>query len=265
MKHYFRNGFCDLLLTFKEYYLFGMLGWQDVLQRYRRSSLGPFWITISMGVMIGTIGLVFGAIFKSPMQVFLPFLAVGLIFWNYIISTLMEGCSSFVTYEAIIKQLPIPLIVHVARVIWKNTIILFHNLLILPVMFLLLLKPLSLQMLLVIPGFILLVLNVSWVSLFFGLVCSRYRDLPQIISSILQIVFYLTPIVWMPSLLPDRYGLALLNLNPIYHLIEVVRAPVLGSNPSTTNWIVSICLMILGWIFTLIFYGRYKSRVAFWV
>ena len=242
-----------------------MLGWQDVLQRYRRSSLGPFWITISMGVMIGAIGFVFGSIFKSPMEVFLPFLAIGLIFWNYITATLMEGCSSFITYEAIIKQLPIPLMVHPARVIWKNTIILFHNLLILPLMFLILPKPLNFHMLLIVPGFILLILNVSWASLFFGIVCSRYRDLPQIISSLMQIVFYLTPIVWMPSLLPGRYGMALLNLNPIYHLIEVVRAPVLGLNPSLTSWIVSVGLMILGWTFTLVFYGRFKSRVAFWV
>jgi lipopolysaccharide transport system permease protein len=218
-----------------------------------------------MLVMIGAMGFVFGTIFNSPMQEFLPFLAIGLIFWNYITSSLMEGSGAFVAYEAIIKQLPIPLMVHVARVIWRNTIILFHNFLIIPLLLVLFAKPLTLNMLLMVPGFILLVLNISWVSLLLALVCSRYRDLPQVISSLLQVVFYLTPIVWMPSLLPGRFGQTLLNLNPIFHLLEIVRAPILGINPSASNWMVSVGLLFFGWILTLAFYGRYKSRVAFWV
>ena len=154
-----------------------------------------------------------------------------------------EGCLSFVSAEAIIKQFSIPLMVHLARVIWKNIVILFHNLLILPFMFLILQLPINLNIFLIIPGFILLFLNISWASLIFGLVCSRYRDFPQMIANLLQVFFYLTPIVWMQSLLPDRFGLTLLNLNPFYHLIEIVRAPILGTTPSAMNWTVSIVMM----------------------
>ena len=132
-------------------------------------------------------------------------------------------------------------------------------------MFLILQIPINLNIFLIIPGFTLLLLNISWASLFCGLVCSRYRDLPQMIANLLQVIFYLTPIVWMQSLLPGRFGLTLLNLNPIYHLIEIVRAPILGTTPSAMNWTVSIVMMILGWLLTLVFYGRYKSRIAFWV
>ena len=99
----------DILSALKRFSLIGTLGWQDVRQRYRRSSIGAFWLTISMGVMIGTIGIVFGQIFKSPMNEFLPFLSVGLILWGFISTVITEGCSGFIAGEAVIKQLPIPL------------------------------------------------------------------------------------------------------------------------------------------------------------
>src|SRR3546814_9209460 len=81
-KSYMRLALVDVAKTTKRYTLVGMLGWQDVRQRYRRSALGPFWLTISMGVMIATIGVVFGSIFKTPMVEFFPFLSLGLILWR---------------------------------------------------------------------------------------------------------------------------------------------------------------------------------------
>src|SRR5690606_41829114 len=96
----------DITGAIKRYSLVGMLGWQDVRQRYRRSALGPFWLTISMGVMIGAIGLVFGRIFGTPMSEFLPFLATGLIIWTFISSSVNEGSSAFFSVVALIEQLP---------------------------------------------------------------------------------------------------------------------------------------------------------------
>src|SRR5947208_84479 len=92
----------DITAAFGKFSFVGMLGWQDVRQRYRRSALGPFWLTISMGVMIGTIGLVFGQIFNSPMKEYLPFLTVGMILWTFISAVLLEGCSGFIAAEGII-------------------------------------------------------------------------------------------------------------------------------------------------------------------
>ena len=84
-------------------------------------------------------------------------------------------------------------------------------------------KSVSLVALLAIPGFALVVLCLSWLAFFFGIVCTRYRDLPQIVASVLQVGFYFTPIIWMPVLLPERLGANLLNWNPFYHMLEVMR------------------------------------------
>jgi lipopolysaccharide transport system permease protein len=255
----------DIVSAVKRYSLVGILGWQDVRQRYRRSALGPFWLTISMGVMIGTIGLVFGQIFKSPMGEFLPFLAIGIILWGFISSVITEGCSGFISAEGIIKQLPIPLFVHILRMIWRNVIILGHNVVIVPLVFLAVAKPISWVALLAVPGFLLTTINIAWVALILAVLCARYRDLPQIVASILQVVFYLTPIMWMPSHLPHRAALYLLNLNPCYHLLQLVRLPILGEMPSEFNWGISVAMAIVGWLIALAIYGRYKRRIAYWL
>jgi ABC-type polysaccharide/polyol phosphate export permease len=259
------SALSDIAAATRRYSLVGMLGWQDVRQRYRRSALGPLWLTISMGVMIGTIGIVFGSIFKTPMAEFLPFLAIGIILWGFISAVVNEGCSGFIAAEGIIKQLPIPLFVHVLRTVWRNILILAHNMLIFPIVLLVVARPPQLIMLLSVVGFLLLLLNLSWLALTLGVLCARYRDLAQIVSSALQVVFYVTPIMWMPGSLSRRIAPYLLDFNPVYHLLEIVRAPLLGDLPSISDWAVSCALALVGWTFAIAFYGRYKRRIAYWL
>jgi lipopolysaccharide transport system permease protein len=241
------------------------LGWQDIKQRYRRSKVGPFWLTISMGVMIASIGIVFGQIFNSPMKEYLPFLAAGIIFWGFISCVINDGCLGFVAAENIIKQLPIPLFVHILRVVWRNVLTMLHNLVILPVVMLVLGVPITPLMLLAIPGAALVVINLTWMALLLGVVCTRYRDMPNIIASILQVAFYLTPIIWMPNLLPARASLLLLDTNPFYHLLEIVRAPLLGQLPDSLSWVVALGMALVGWLFTIKVFGRYQHRLAYWL
>ncbi|MBE1159195.1 ABC transporter permease [Dyella acidiphila] len=255
----------DIVAAVRRIHLVGMLGWQDVRQRYRRSVLGPFWLTISMGVMIGTIGLVFGQIFKSPLTEFLPFLAAGMILWAFMSSIVLEGCDCFIAADSIIKQLPIPLFVHVLRMVWRNTLILAHNIVIFPLVLLAVGRPIGWLALLAIPGFLLAVANLTWVALLLGVLCSRYRDLSQIVASLLQVLFYLTPIMWMPSSISRHAGSYLLDLNPLYHLLSIVRTPLLNQLPSQADWGVSLGLCVVGWIAALALYGRYKRRVAYWL
>lgn len=262
---YARIAIADIALAIKRSALVGMLGWQDVRQRYRRSALGPFWLTISMGVMIGTIGVVFGSIFNSPLDEFFPFLTVGMILWTFISAVITEGCMGFISAEGIIKQLPIPLFVHILRLVWRNILMLAHNLVIFPIVLLVVGKPLDWIALISIVGFTILVANLIWAALILAILCTRYRDLPQIVASLLLVAFYLTPIMWMPTLLSGRAHLYLLTANPIYHVLEIVRAPLLGQMPTLLNWGVSIAFAAVGWLMTIAIYGRYKRRIAYWL
>jgi len=242
-----------------------ILGWHDIRGRYRRSAIGPFWLTISMGVMIASIGVVFGQIFNTPMDEYLPFLAAGIILWAFITGTINEGCTGFIEAEAMIKQLPIPLFVHILRMLWRNLLILAHNILILPLVLLVMGKGIGLEALLAIAGLLLVALCLSWVALLLAMLCARYRDLAQIVASVLQVAFYLTPIIWMPLLLPDRMGSTFLKLNPFYHLLELIRAPLLGVVPSLTSWLVVLVIAVVGWGFTLLVFFRLRHRVVYWL
>ena len=259
------HAIADIGATFKEYDLIHMMGWQDIRTRYKRSVLGPFWLTISMGIMIMMLGFLFSKILNLPLHEFFPYLSVGMIVWGYISTSVTEGCQSFMAGQAIIKQLPLPLFLHVMRILWRNTIILAHNSIILPAVLLLTHLPITWSILLAIPGFFLLFINLTWIVWILAILCVRYRDLQPMIQSLLQIMFYVTPIIWMPGKLSGRTSLYFVETNPVYHIINLVRTPLLGACPSTLDWIVSSTCAVLGCAATLVIYSYTKQRIAYWL
>lgn len=258
-------GSRDVALAFQSFFLPLYLAKADIRQRYRRSTLGPFWITLSTGVMIACLGLIFGTLFKSPLKEFLPFLSAGLIIWGFISTTLSDATTVFATAEPIIKQLPIPLFTHILRMVARNFYIFLHNLIIFPIVLLCVANPLTINVLYVFPGLTILVANLLWMSLILGVVCARYRDLTQIVLSVLQIFFYITPIIWMPSSLPSRASLMLIEPNPFFHLIEIIRLPLMGQVPTPSNWMYSIFLTVIGWLLANLIFNKYRTRVAYWL
>lgn len=241
------------------------LGWQDIKQAYRRSALGAFWITIGMAVTIATIGIVFSQIFKSSIQSYLPFLTLGIIIWGFISLTLTDACQMFISSEAIIRQLKIPFVMFALRTLWKNIITLGHNLAIFPVVMFVVGLGVGFPSFLAVPGLILLMANVGWVSVFLGLISARYRDFPAIVSSLLTVAFYVSPVMWSPTLLPTGTAHVLLGLNPIHHLLQVVRQPLLGQMPTLINWAVVVSFATVGWIFAILALRKWQSRIAYWV
>lgn len=255
----------DLKRSRQKLYLALMLGWQDIRQRYRRSKLGPFWLTISMGVMIGMIGIVFGQVLSTPMQEYFPFLATGIILWTCFSTAVMEGSTSFIDAQGMIRQLDLPLSLYPIRVLWRNVVICAHNVIILPLVFIVVGRGITWDILWLIPGFVVFLWNMLWVSLLLGTFCTRFRDMPQIVSSLIQVFFYVTPIIWMPNVLNPRSASMLVEPNPIYHILQIVRSPILGQAPTTQNWLVSLGVALLGSLFALWLFGKYKKRIAYWL
>lgn len=255
----------DIVAGIRKYRLAVIFGWQDVAQRYRRSRVGAFWLTINMAVFIGALGLIFGTLFQSEMREFLPYLCAGVIMWGFISTTLAEGCSAFSGSDGIILQVRMPLFVHVMRVLWRNIIILCHNIVIFPAIALIMSHKINLNILWAIPGFLIVTINIAWMVLVLAILCARFRDMMQVMTNVLQVLFYATPIMWMVKILPDHVSKAFIEWNPFYHFIELVRAPLLGTVPSLSNWIVPGCLVFVGWAFAIVFYGKYRWRVAYWL
>jgi lipopolysaccharide transport system permease protein len=259
------DGATDVVEAIRNYHVAVVFGWQDISQRYRRSKVGAFWITISVAVMIVALGLLFGTLFRAPLQEFLPFVAVGIILWTFIASMITEGCTTFIEASGMILQIRLPLFTHILRITWRNLIILGHNIVIIPIVLTAMQIFPEPVWLLAIPGFALLLINVTWMSLLLAVLCTRFRDITQAVQNLMQIAFFVTPIMWMPHTISDRLPQSILELNPFFHLISLVRSPLLGHSPDATSWLASLGLAILGWLSTLIFFGRFRRRIAYWL
>lgn len=253
----------DLIEGVRRWPLWGRLGWIDIVQRYRRSVLGPFWITMSMAVLVASLGLLYSLLFKLDIQEYLPFLAIGFIVWGLVSGIVLESCSVFIDAEGVLKQMPGSVSMHVFRIVWRNVLYFFHNVIVFFVVALLFDVGLGWASLLSILGLILIVVNGVWVGLLLGLLCARFRDATPLVASLIQLSFFVTPIIWKPEMLPDRA--IFLILNPFFHLIELARAPLLGGTPELISWAVCIALAVTGWLITLPVLGLSRAKLVYWL
>ncbi|WP_433801079.1 galactan export ABC transporter permease subunit Wzm/RfbD [Actinomycetospora sp. CA-084318] len=289
-----RRAFGDIRQAIAQRELWGHLGWQDIKQRYRRSTIGPLWITISMAVTAAALGGLYSQLFGQPIGTFMPYVTVGFMIWYFISACVLEGTETFIANEGLIRFLPAPLMIYVFRTVWRQVLFFAHNvvvyLIVLAIFFGQLDEPyrminklsdgtpgilhpgLSWTALLAIPAFVVIVANGLWVTLLFGIIATRFRDIPPVVSSFMQLFFTMTPIIWTPDLLAggapgSTKALVeqLARLNPFYHFIEIFRAPLVGQVQSWTHWAVVGVITVVGWALALIALRNYRSRVAYWV
>ena len=247
------------------------LGWQDIKQRYRRSILGPLWISISMGVVALAMGILYAALFNEKIYFFLPYLATGMLIWNFINGCILEGSEVFIANEGLIKFLPAPLSLHVFRLVWRQTLFFLHNVIVWAILMAIFPRPLGWQVLLALPALLLLVINGAWIAIATGTLATRFRDIPPIIASMAQLIFFMTPIVWNYDTfrnspnphVAERARLA--ELNPVMHFLEILRQPMLGERIVWHHWLVVGGITVVGWAIALLMLRNYRSRVAYWV
>ena len=265
MRTGYRAALRDVTGALECWRIWGVFGWQDIRQRYRRSVLGPFWLTISTAVLIATLGFVFGNLFGRPLEVFFPNLAVGLILWTFIRQTIENATAVFTSQERLIKQINLPLTTHVLRMVWRNLIMLAHNAVIVVCLWVWLGIWPGVALLQAIPGIVLLVLNGLWVAWLAAIVCTRFRDVVPIITSIMQILFYFTPILWTPDMMIEWGVGFVVDYNPMAHLLALVRMPLLGQTVPAVSWAVACGLLAVGVPLTWYAMARLRHRIAFWL
>ena len=266
----FSAAWRDLVRGFHQHELWLQLGWQDIKQRYRRSTLGPLWITIATGVMALALGLLYSMLFQIPLADFLPHVTVGLIMWGFISGCIKDGAEIFIDNEGLIKQLPSALSVHVYRLVWRQALFLAHNLVIWAVLIMIFPRPLGWDLLLAIPAMALLILNGVWVTMFFGIVATRYRDVAPLLEAMVQLLFYVTPIVWTTQTLKEQGGeiaqrALLAEVNPLFHYMEIIRAPMIGQPLAAYHWWVVLGCTAVGLILSLLAMKQWRFRVSYWV
>jgi ABC-type polysaccharide/polyol phosphate export permease len=255
----------DLLRGLRKRELWGRLGWLDVRRRYRRTMIGPFWTSITLAVYVLTVGTVGAAIWHQDIYDYIPFLVSGMIVWTLVSSIITDSCGMFIAGQSLFRNIRFEYSILSYALVWRNFLVLLHNFV---VYFLavLVLKPslLSFTALLAIPGLALVLINGLWVSLLFGIICLRFRDVPPLVSSALQIAMLITPLFWPADTLTGMKRFVFVELNPLYHVVDVVRGPLIGRVPEAASYAVMVVLAIGGWWLTYAMFKRFRKRIAYW-
>lgn len=239
------------------------LSWLDIKLRYRGSVLGPFWLTLSTAIMIGSMGFLYAALFHMDLHRYLPFLALSIVLWNFLSLLVGDSCICFTSSESMIRSVRMPFTLYGGRVVLRNLLVLAHNIVVIVAVDLLLQINPGRVALLAIPAFMLWLVVALALAMLLGAMCARFRDIPPIIGSVMQMAFFVSAIIWRPEQLKEQEYL--LVFNPFYTLLEIVRGPLMGEVPSLSVYVsaigFSLAIILVSWSV----FSRVRGRIAFWV
>lgn len=256
----FRAEFEQLIRSMQ---LVFFISWTDLKARYRRTALGPFWLVFATLVGVGGLGFVWSRLSDVDANIFIPNLAVGLVSWYLISSCIIEAPSNFIRNKDLFLNLPVSSLVTSSILLLKNFINYFHNFFLIIGIFLFYEIPLNLNTLAFFPGLILLIINLFWIIHVLGYLGTRYRDIEPLVTSIMQPLFFLTPVLFSAEKLG---GMAyIINFNPLTHLVYVVKKPLLGQAIPSLSWLVCIVMAIVGWMIAGLLIERKRSRLIYWI
>lgn len=259
-----KTAYQDFYEGFMQMRLSRALARQDIRLRYRRSTLGPFWITLSMAISILAMGPLYGTLFGNDVKEFLPHLALGMIFWAFISSSLLESSDVFNESEHMLKQAYLPLSVLLFRVCFRQCIALLHNLILYPFIILWAGVRLNWYALYVIPAFLLVTICLFALGIILSIFCTRFRDMRVVVQSVTTLCFFITPVIWqLPQLPESRRHLA--QLNPFTSLISLLRDPLLGRAPELVNWQIAGSFAIVASVVAILLFGHVRKRITYWL
>lgn len=233
---------------------------QDVKGRYRGSLLGPWWITISMAALISGMSLLYSKLMHLSLAEYVPWMCCGIVLWGFLSTTIQEGCDTLISAAPILRQTPIPTCVFFLRTICRNLIVLAHNLVIVAVMTVIFGLWRHARVFEFLGGLLAASLALVALVAIVAIMSARFRDVPQIITAILQVMLFMTPVFWRADQLPSDTKFLLFN--PAFHLIEVMRAPLIGGATPVGSWIFVGVLGLGLWLAALLVYAAARRRIV---
>lgn len=253
----------DLVQALRQWRLGATLGWLDIKLRYRGSVIGPFWLTLSTAVMVLAMSVLYAELFHMELHSYMPFLALSLVLWNALSGMVGDACVCFTAAEGTIRAVRMPFVIYSVRAVIRNALVLAHNVVVIIGVFAFFNTwpgAIAVQSLL---GLGFWVVDAVAICLLLGTFCARFRDIAPIVASIMQIAFFLTPIIWTKESIGDNA--AWLILNPFFCLLSVVREPLLNQHPGIYTWLALCAWSALLCSGAWLLFARTRARIAFWV
>jgi ABC-type polysaccharide/polyol phosphate export permease len=259
-----KAGWLDILEGIENWRVWHLMGTSELRGRYARSRFGQFWHTLSTGILIGSIGLVWSVLWRMPVSDMMPYFAASMVLWTWLTGFIGDATTVFVNNNRYFINQRMSFTTAIAALLYQHVLILLHNAAIVVLVFVFFQQPVGFSALLVVPGFCLTVLTGLWLCYVIATLCARYRDLGQVFKSILQIAFLLTPVLWKVEFVPEAYR-KIIYFNPFAVYLSVVRDPILGKPVPLNYWFIATGIAIGGFLLTLPFIGRYQHRIVYWL
>jgi ABC-type polysaccharide/polyol phosphate export permease len=259
----FAQALGDMAAGLRKWRIWLRLALYDIKLRYRRTLLGPFWITIQTTFQIVTMGFLFAKVFGAKIEDYFPHLTCGLVLWGLIAGFVNNAGGIFFAASPIIVMGNLPHSLHVYRRNTQDFLTFCHNLLPLAGVLVYFGAPISLTTLLVIPGFLMVILFGLWASFILACLCLRYHDLVPAVSTVMTMMFYLTPIMWESGRLGAYRWIV--YLNPFYHLLHIVRGPLLHMDGLGKSFLATGIINVVGCLLAVVMYARSRGRLAYWL
>jgi len=255
----------DLIGAMRGWRVWVGLGMQDIQIRYRRTVLGPLWITVSQAATFICLGMLFSAVLKTDVHRYLPYLALGLVTWGFLLGTTVEGPRVFQEAHHVINALRMPLTSHVLRTLVRHLLIYAHTLVAAVAAYAVLGGDLDPLALLQLPLSLLLLLAVLFpLTLALAVLGARFRDLGPVIEVLGQMLFFMTPIMWRPEDLPlaSKWWI---EINPVHHLLTLVRAPIYGEMLPRDSLLMAAGLAVGLNLAAVGLFAACRRRIPYWL
>jgi len=261
-----RKALQDFWQSFSLWRIWLMLAWQDIYLRYRRSVIGPLWITLSMAISVYSMGFLYAHLWHVPLNDYFPFLVTGMLSWALMALIITEGADVYLISASLIRQIKLPYSLYVHRITMRNFMIFGHNLLVMLPVYVFFHQDfkVSFVYLSFLPGLLLFYANAILYVNILGMACARYRDFGQIIKSLIQVMFFMTPVMWKWTILPQQYQ-SYVFLNPFFNFIEIIREPLLGLYPDSRSYLFVGLATVIGMILNALLFVRYRARIVYWL
>ena len=259
-----RLALTDMSASLRGWRIVLLLGWTEIAKRYRRSALGPFWLTLSMAGTIGSLSVVYSYLFGLSLEAYLPFLTVGFVLWSFLSQSIIDASTAFSANGGFLLQVRIPRFTFPLQLMFRQLAILGHNSIVLLIVSIVFPPAFSASMLLFVPAFALLVLFSTSLATITATLCTRFRDLPQAVASLMQIAFFVTPIMWKPEQLTGERQF-IDDGNPFATFIDLTRTPLLGGTIREGLWLQAILVTLIAMGVAFAVFAKFRARISYWL
>lgn len=236
----------------------------DLKSKYKNTKLGNFWNVITSIVIVSFISTIWSFVFKKDYIDFWIYYFCGYTIWTIINNVISQSTTLyFINYRSDILNYPAPVTIYNIRNVFSNIVIFMHFLPVFIIIFSLGENLNLFNIFLFFIGIIILSLNLFFLSIIISIICSRYRDLPMLINTIMASMFLVSPILWKKEEIGKFQDF--IHLNPIAAYIDIIRDPILNGKLQLSALMASICMLLIFILIALIIIKIKGRRIVYWI